>query len=52
MQAVLDLAAEDPEGGAIDRFGMSARAGALRPLAMAVRRARLAGYNAGAGVRS
>jgi hypothetical protein len=52
MQAVLELAAGDPEGGAIDRFGMSARAGALRPLAMAVRRARLAGYNAGAEVRS
>jgi hypothetical protein len=52
MQAVLDLAAEDPEGGAIDRFGMSARAGALRPLELAVRRARLAGYNAAAEVRS
>lgn len=52
MQAVLDLAADDPEGGAIDRFGMSARAAALRPLAIAVRRARLAGYNAGAEVRS
>jgi hypothetical protein len=52
MQAVLDLAAADPEGGAIDRFGMSARAGALRPLATAVRRARLAGYNAAAEVRS
>ncbi len=52
MQAVLDLAADDPEGGAIDRFGMSARASALRPLALAVRRARLAGYNAAAEVRS
>jgi hypothetical protein len=52
MQAVLDLASDDPSGGAIDRFGMSARAGALRPLATAVRRARLAGYNAGAVVRS
>jgi hypothetical protein len=52
MQAVLDLAADDPAGGAIDRFGMSARAGALRPLATAVRRARLAGYNAGIEVRS
>jgi hypothetical protein len=46
LQAVLDLATEDPEGGAVDRFGMSARDSALRPLATAVRRARLAGYNA------
>lgn len=52
MQAVLELAADDPNGGAIDRFGMSARASALRPLEVAVRRARLAGYNAGAEVRS
>jgi len=52
MQAVLDLAADDPEGGAIDRFGMSARASALRPLAAAVRRARLAGYNAAAEVHA
>jgi hypothetical protein len=52
MQAVLDIAADDPEGGAVDRFGMSARDNALRPLAAAVRRARLAGYNAGAEVHS
>lgn len=52
MQAVLDLAADDPVGGAVDRFAMSARDNALRPLALAVRRARLAGYNAGAEVRS
>ena len=52
MQAVLDLAADDPAGGAIDRFGMSARASALRPLAAAVRRARLAGYNAAAEVHA
>jgi hypothetical protein len=52
MQAVLDIAADDPEGGAVDRFGMSARDTALRPLAAAVRRARLAGYNAGVEVRS
>lgn len=52
LHAVLELAASDPEGGAIDRFGMSARARALRPLDTAVRRARLAGYNAGAEVRS
>jgi hypothetical protein len=48
MHAVLELAAADPQGGAVDRFGMSARASALRPLEAAVRRARLAGYNAGA----
>lgn len=46
LQAVLDLAAQDPTGGAIDRTGIAARGDALRPLATAVRRARLAGYNA------
>jgi hypothetical protein len=46
LQAVLDLAFTDPTGGAIDRTGIAARADALRPLATAVRRARLAGYNA------
>jgi len=46
LQAVLDLAAQDPTGGAIDRTGISARGEALRPLATAVRRARVAGYNA------
>jgi hypothetical protein len=46
LQAVLDLAATDPTGGAIDRTGIAARAEGLRPLATAVRRARLAGYNA------
>jgi hypothetical protein len=46
LQAVLELAAEDPIGGAIDRMGIAARNEALRPLAIAVRRARLAGYNA------
>jgi len=46
MQAVLDVAALDPTGGAIDRTGIAARTDALRPLATAVRRARLAGYNA------
>jgi hypothetical protein len=46
LQAVLDVAARDPTGGAIDRTGIAARAEALRPLATAVRRARLAGYNA------
>ena len=49
LQAFLDLAALDPAGGAVDRFGMSARASGLRPLADAVRRARLAAYNATAG---
>jgi hypothetical protein len=48
LQAVLDLAAADPIGGAIDRMGIAARTEALRPLFVAVRRARLAGYNAGA----
>jgi hypothetical protein len=43
---VLDVAALDPIGGAIDRIGIAARAEALRPLATAVRRARIAGYNA------
>ncbi|MGI8759727.1 MAG: hypothetical protein ACR2LF_00170 [Jatrophihabitantaceae bacterium] len=46
LHAVLDLAAQDPTGGAIDRTGIAARAEALRPLSTAVRRARLAGYNA------
>jgi hypothetical protein len=46
LQAVLDVAALDPIGGAIDRIGIAARAEALRPLATAVRRARIAGYNA------
>ena len=46
MQAVLDLAGLDPVGGAVDRFGMSAREAALKPLATATRRALLAGYNA------
>ncbi len=47
LHAVLRLAALDPIGGAVDRRGIAARADALRPLATAVRRARLAGYNAG-----
>ena len=47
LQAVLDIAATDPLGGAVDRMGAAARASALRPLAIAVRRARIAGYNAG-----
>jgi hypothetical protein len=46
LQAVLDLADVDPAGGAVDRMGMAARASALRPLASAVRRALVAGYNA------
>jgi hypothetical protein len=46
LQAVLDLAAGDPIGGAVDSKGITARADALRPLATAVRRARVAGYNA------
>ncbi len=46
LQAVLALAATDPQGGAVDRAGVAARSSALRPLATAVRRALLAGYNA------
>ena len=46
LQAVLDLALADPIGGAVDRAGIAARTAALRPLATAVRRARVAGYNA------
>jgi len=49
LQAVLDIAALDPVGGAYDRTGISARREALRPLEVAVRRALLAGYNAGVG---
>jgi hypothetical protein len=49
LQAVLDLAFSDPTGGAIDRTGIAARSAALQPLATAVRRARVAGYNAEAG---
>lgn len=46
MHAVLELALADPIGGAVDRSGMAARSSALRPLTTAVRRARLAAYNA------
>jgi hypothetical protein len=46
LQAVLDLARLHPTGGAVDRAGIAARDEALRPLTQAVRRARLAGYNA------
>ena len=46
LQAVLDLALVDPLGGAVDTYGAAARTDALRPLATAVRRARLAAYNA------
>jgi hypothetical protein len=52
LQAVLDLADADPLGGAVDSYGVAARVAALRPLATAVRRARLAGYNAGVGNRA
>lgn len=45
LSAVLDLAAADSIGGAIDTRGVSARRDALRPLETAVRRARLAAYN-------
>ena len=45
LQAMVDLAARDVDGGAIDRAGILARTAALRQLATTVRRARLAGYN-------
>ena len=48
LAAVLDVAARDPLGGAIERHGAQRRIEALRPLALAVRRARIAGYNANA----
>jgi hypothetical protein len=48
MHAVLRLAALSPAGGAVDASGIAARSAALRPLETAVRRARIAGYNAGA----
>ena len=47
LAAVLEVAALDPLGGAHDRIGITARSEALRPLERAVRRALLAGYNAG-----
>lgn len=46
LQAVLDIALSDPTGGAIDRTGIAARTAGLKPLVDAVRRARIAGYNA------
>lgn len=45
MQAVLDLARTDPVSGALER-GVAVRHSVLRELATAVRRARVAGYNA------
>jgi hypothetical protein len=47
LQAVLDIALSDPTGGAIDRAGIAARTAGLQPLITAVRRARIAAYNAG-----
>ena len=46
LAAVLDLAVADPAGGAVNSAEARARDDALRPLATAVRRARLAAYNA------
>ena len=46
LQAMLDLAGRDVHGGAVDRDGIATRTAALRDLAVTVRRARLAGYNA------
>jgi hypothetical protein len=49
LQAVVALAEANPTGDAVDRRGVAVRAAALQPLATAVRRALLAGYNALAG---
>jgi hypothetical protein len=49
MAAVLAVAGADPTGAAIDRRSVAVHVEALRPLATAVRRARVAGYNALAG---
>ena len=46
LSAVLDLAAADAPGGAVNSAEARARDAALRPLHTAVRRARLAAYNA------
>ena len=46
LAAVLDLAGADAPGGAVNGAEARARDAALRPLATAVRRARLAAYNA------
>ncbi len=46
IRAILELALADPIGGAVDHSGIAARSEALRSLASAVRRARVAGYNA------
>lgn len=46
LAAMLALADPTGPGDAVDRCAMDARAQALAPLATAVRRARLAGYNA------
>jgi hypothetical protein len=46
LQAVLELAVADPVGAAVTAHAVQARDAALRPLAAAVRRALLAGYNA------
>jgi hypothetical protein len=46
LAAVLDLAAEDDPGGAVTSHAARERQAALRPLATAVRRARIAAYNA------
>jgi hypothetical protein len=46
LAAVLDLAATDAPGGAVTTHAARERETALRPLATAVRRARVAAYNA------
>jgi hypothetical protein len=44
--AIVDLARADALGGAVDRYGVHSRDDALRPLALAARRARVVAYNA------
>jgi hypothetical protein len=46
LAAVLDLAAQDAPGGAVTALEARARDEALKPVAVAVRRARVAAYNA------
>src|SRR5262249_4092066 len=46
LAAVLDIASADAPGGALTARAADARASALRPVWTAVRRARLAAYNA------
>jgi hypothetical protein len=46
LHAMVELAGRDAHGAAVNGAGIDTRAAALRELAVTVRRARLAGYNA------